>query len=284
MIKLFIFGMGYSSQWVAKAVRDRGGQVIGTTRDGRAESLDFADDDQVEKALADATHILSSVPPLNESDPVLDRYGAAICQSHARWIGYFSSTGVYGDTGGAWVDESTTIGWGRRSARSTADLRWQSLGAAVSVLRLPGIYGPGRSPFERLRQGKAHRIIKPGQVFSRIHVEDIASGVIAAMAGAPGVYNLADDYPAPQNDVIAYAAALIGQTPPPLQTIEEAALSPAARAFYAENRRIANGKAKRLLGWAPRYPDYRAGLRALIATTRPTSASAQPDAASKDQS
>lgn len=284
MIKLFIFGMGYSSQWVAKAVRDRGGQVIGTTRDGRAESLDFADHDRVEKALADATHILSSVPPLNESDPVLDRYGAAIRQSHARWIGYFSSTGVYGHTGGAWVDESTTIGGGRRSARSTADLRWQSLGDAVSVLRLPGIYGPGRSPFERLAQGKAHRIIKPGQVFSRIHVEDIASGVIAAMAGAPGVYNLADDYPAPQNDVIAYAAALIGQTPPPLQTMEEAALSPAARAFYAENRRIANGKAKRLLGWAPRYPDYRAGLRALIATTRPTSASAQPDAASKDQS
>lgn len=283
MIKLFIFGMGYSSQWVAKAVRDRGGQVNGTTRDGRAESLDFADHDRVEKALADATHIFSSVPPLNESDPVLDRYGAAIRQSHARWIGYFSSTGVYGDTGGAWVDESTAIGRGRRSERSTADLRWQSLGDAVSVLRLPGIYGPGRSPFERLAQGKAHRIIKPGQVFSRIHVEDIASGVIAAMAGAPGVYNLADDYPAPQNDVIAYAAALIGQTPPPLQTMEEAALSPAARAFYAENRRIANGKAKRLLGWAPRYPDYRAGLRALIATTRPTSASAQPDAASKDQ-
>lgn len=284
MIRLFIFGMGYTSQWVAKAVRERGGHIAGTTRDGRGGSLDFADHVRVEKALADATHILSSVPPHDESDPVLDRYGTAIGQSSARWIGYFSSTGVYGDTDGAWVDESAAIGRGRRSARCAADLRWQALGKPISILRLPGIYGPGRSPFERLARGMAHRIIQPGQVFSRIHVEDIASGVIAAMAGAPGIYNLADDQPAPQNDVIAYAAGLIGQTPPPLQTIEEAGLSPAARAFYAENRRIANGKAKRLLRWSPRYPDYRAGLRALIATTRPASASAQPEAASNDQS
>jgi len=211
---------------------------------------------------------------------VLDRYGAALA---GKRLGYLSSTGVYGDTGGAWVDESAPVGGGRRSARVTADAAWQALRSDVRVFRLPGIYGPGRSALDRVADGKAHRIDLPGQVFSRIHVDDIVSGVIAALKGPPGIYNLADDQPASQNAVIGHACDLLGLPHPPLQTIEEAGLSPAARAFYTEKRRVANGKAKRLLGWAPSYPDYRAGLRALSAMTSPASASAQPIAASGDQ-
>ncbi|MBU2342178.1 MAG: SDR family NAD(P)-dependent oxidoreductase, partial [Alphaproteobacteria bacterium] len=153
---------------------------------------------------------------------------------------------------------------GRRSARAECDSRWLELGARV--FRLPGIYGPGRSAFERVREGKAHRIDLPGQVFSRVHVEDIASGVVAAIKhDAPaGAYNLADDLPTSQNAVIEEACRLLGIDPPPLQSIEQAGLSPMARGFYAENRRVANGKASRVLGWSPAYPTYREGLRGLL--------------------
>jgi nucleoside-diphosphate-sugar epimerase len=210
---------------------------------------------------------------------VLARYGDAL---KARWLGYLSSTGVYGDTGGAWVDESAPTlldqaGTGRRTARAEADAAWLSLGARV--FRLPGIYGPGRNALERVREGRAHRIDLPGQVFSRVHVEDIAAGVLAAFQAPPGAYNLADDLPASQNAVIEEASRLLGQAPPPLLSLEEANLSPPARAFYGENRRVANGKAKRVLGWGPRYPDYRAGLLACLAAERATvgpAASAHP--------
>jgi nucleoside-diphosphate-sugar epimerase len=205
------------------------------------------------------------VPPDEAGDPVLARYGDRLRASPAGWIGYLSSTGVYGDTGGAWVDESAPIGRGRRSARSIADLAWRSLGRPVHIFRLPGIYGPGRSALDRIREGRARRIADDDQIFSRVHVDDIVSGVIAGMASPAGIYNLADDWPCPQNDVIEHGCALLGVAPPPLQTLEEAGLSPAARAFYAENRRVANGKAKRVLGWRPLYPDYRAGLRACAA-------------------
>ncbi|MBT8428247.1 MAG: SDR family NAD(P)-dependent oxidoreductase, partial [Erythrobacter sp.] len=170
-----------------------------------------------------------------------------------------------GDAAGAWVDESSPTGTGRRSARSEADGLWLELGARV--FRLPGIYGPGRSIFERLEQGKAHRIDMPGQVFSRCHVDDIAAGVVAALTGdAPeGAYNLSDDLPASQNCVVEEACRIMGVEPPTLQTIEEADLSPMARGFYAENRRVANGKAKRVLGWEPRFPTYREGLAAIRA-------------------
>lgn len=196
---------------------------------------------------------------------MLDRYSDAL---GGKWLGYLSSTGVYGDTGGAWVDESGPVGTGRRGARAVADLRWQGLDARV--FRLPGIYGPGRSALDRVRAETAHRIDLPGQIFSRIHVDDIVSGVLAAIIrDAPaGAYNLADDCPTSQNAVIEEACRLLGTSPPPLQTLEEAALSPAARGFYAENRRVANGKARRVLGWSPRYPTYREGLANLVQAPR----------------
>jgi nucleoside-diphosphate-sugar epimerase len=280
-VKLLIFGMGYTSKVIAAQLRAAGWEVVGTGREG---TLRFDDREAVLGALAGASHVLSSVPPVREGgDPVLDSYGEALVGAPATWIGYLSSTGVYGDVDGAWVDETAEVGTGRRSARTAADLAWQDLDARVRVFRLPGIYGPGRSALDRVREGHAKRIALQGQVFSRVHVEDIASGVIAGMDGPAGVYNLGDNEPSSQNAVIEEAARLLGALPPPLQTLEEAALSPMALAFYAENRRVANGKARRVLGWRPAYPTYREGLRALNATTSPIIASAAPAPASGDQ-
>lgn len=256
MTSLFIFGLGYSARVIARHLHARGWTVEGT---GSAAALAFDDDQGVRAALGRASHVLSSVPPAEGRDPVLARYGDELRHG---WIGYLSSTGVYGDTGGAWVDETAPTGGGRRSARAEADKSWLDRGARV--FRLPGIYGAGRSALDRVRQGKAHRIAIPGQVFSRIHVDDIASGVIAGLVAPPGAYNLADDLPCSQNLVIEEAARLLGLPEPPLQSLEEAELSPMARAFYAENRRVANGKAKRVLGWTLRYPTFREGLRSLI--------------------
>ncbi len=275
-MNLFIFGLGYSAGVLAQRLRGRGWQVDGT---GRGGTIAFDDTATVQAALARASHVLSSVPPGRDgADPVLARYGAGL---RAPWIGYLSSTGVYGDCGGSWVDESAAIGIGRRTARSEADLAWQALGARV--FRLPGIYGPGRSAFDRLRDGTARRLIAPGQVFSRVHVADIAGGVIAGLAGPVGVYNLADDEPCDQNAVIEEAARLIGAPLPPLVPLDEAGLSPMARAFYAENRRVANGKARRVLGWRPAFATYREGLRDLSASTSPISDSAAPPILSADQ-
>jgi nucleoside-diphosphate-sugar epimerase len=269
-----IFGLGYSATMIAARLRERGWTIRAT---GRTGDLDFADRAGVLAALAGVSHVLSSVPP-DARDPVLDAYGDAL---GGRWLGYLSSTGVYGDTGGAWVDESAPIGSGRRSARAAADLAWQARGARV--IRLPGIYGPGRSALDRALAGAAHRIDVPGQVFSRVHVDDIAGGVIAALEAPPGVYNLADDEPASQNAVIEEACRLLGREPPPLLALADAGLSPAARAFYSENRRVANGKARRVLGWRPAYPSFREGLRALKAMTSPASATSAPDTASAVQ-
>ena len=276
MPQMLIFGLGYTAKVLAARLRGEGWTVHATGRDG---DCDFADRAGVESALGESSHVLSSVPPVPVGgDPVLDVYGAML---GGKWLGYLSSTGVYGDTGGAWVDETAPIGTGRRTARSEADLAWQAAGA--HVFRLPGIYGPGRSPLDRVASGAAHRIALPGQVFSRVHVADIASGVIAGFAAPAGVYNLADDLPVSQNAVIEEACRLLGRAPPPLLSLEEANLSPMARAFYAENRRVANGKARRVLVWAPLYPTYVAGLRALSATISPASASAPPPAASAVQ-
>lgn len=257
---LFIFGLGYSAKRIRAVAEGRGWRVTAT---GHAGELAFDDEARVRAALALASHVLSSVPPDGAGDPVLARYGDAL--SH-DWLGYFSSTGVYGDTRGAWVDESAPAGGGRRSARAAADAAWLERGARV--FRLPGIYGPGRSALDRVAQGRAHRIDLPGQVFSRIHVDDIASGVGAAFDAPAGAYNLADDLPASQNAVIEEACRLLRAAPPPLRSLADADLSPEARAFYAENRRVANGKAKRVLGWQPRYPDFRSGLRACLRSVR----------------
>lgn len=258
MGNLFVFGMGYSAERIAKALAAKGWGVAGT---GRGGAIPFDDARAVGAALARASHVLSSVPPDDERDPVLARYGGAL---DGRWLGYLSSTGVYGDTGGAWVDERAPVGGGRRSSRTEADARWLALGARV--FRLPGIYGPGRSPLDRVRAGTAHRIDLPEQVFSRVHVEDIAGGVVAAIEAdaPPGAYNLADDEPASQNAVIEHACRLLDRPLPPLQSLDEANLSAMARGFYAENRRVANGKLKRLTRWTPQFPTFREGLVSLV--------------------
>ncbi len=217
----------------------------------------------VKRALSQAGFVLSSVPPARDTgeDAVLQRYGEYLGEG---WLGYLSSTGVYGDREGAWVDEHTPTGGGRRMARAACDAAW--LSRYARVFRLPGIYGPGRSALDRVRAGTAHQIAMPGQVFSRVHVDDIVSGILAAFAkGAPpGAYNLADDLPCSHNRVTVEACRLLAVPPPPLQTMDEAGLSAMARGFYAENRRVANGKAKRVLGWQPRYPTYRQGLQAIL--------------------
>lgn len=278
MPNLLIFGLGYTAARLAARLQGEGWHVCGTSRDGRAGSIAFDDAARVGAAIGQATHILSSIPPGDAGDPVLTVYGTALVGSSA-WTGYLSSTGVYGDAAGSWVDESMAANGGRRSARNAADAVWLARGARV--FRLPGIYGPGRSALDRVASGQAHRVNLAGQVFSRVHVDDIVAGVIAAFDAPAGAYNLADDDPCSQNDVVDFAARLLGCEPPPLVGIET--LSPMARGFYAENRRVANGKAKRLLGWRPAYPDYRVGLRALSAITSPAIASPAPIIASGDQ-
>ncbi len=261
---MLIFGMGYTAARLAEALRGQGWQVTGTKRMSGGDAVAFDDRHAVLSALDNATHILSSVPPLAEGgDPVLASYGEDIAKSASRWIGYLSSTGVYGDKKGAWVDESAPVGEGRRTARAEADLAWQTLRGDVRVFRLPGIYGPGRSALDRVHEGKSHRIDLPDQVFSRIHVDDIVSGVIASFAGLAGVFNIADDRPASQNAVIEHACDLLDHAWPHLQSLDDAGLSPMARGFYAENRRISNRKAKRLFGWTPTYCDYKQGLAAI---------------------
>ncbi|MEH3105827.1 MAG: SDR family NAD(P)-dependent oxidoreductase [Sphingomonas fennica] len=275
MPSLLVFGPGYTASRIAAALPGWRIETVG--RRGMADSAAVA------TAIGRATHILSSVPPEGEGDPVLRLHGAALAAAPAGWIGYLSSTGVYGDAGGGWVDEAAPLN-GRRGPRVAADLAWQALHPAVRVFRLPGIYGPGRSMLERVAEGKAHRIDLPGQVFSRIHVDDIVGGVRASIACGPaGVYNLADDRPAHQNDVVAEACRLTGRPLPPLQSLDEAGLSPMARAFYAENRRVAAGKARRLLGWRPLHADYRAGLRALSANSSPAKTSTAPVTLVADQ-
>jgi nucleoside-diphosphate-sugar epimerase len=260
--KMLIFGMGYTASRLAEHLRAIGWEVTGTRRMRGGDAMALDDRVAVLTALEQASHILSSVPPTGEGgDPVLEQYGTEIAASGAQWIGYLSSTGVYGDTGGAWVDETAAIGTGRRTARAAADALWAALG---HVFRLPGIYGPGRSALDRVRNGKAHRIDLPNQIFSRVHVDDIVSAIIASFAAPRGIYNLADDLPCSQNAVIEHACLLLGLQPPPLQNVDDAALSPMARAFYAENRRVSNGQAKRMLRWLPYYSDYKQGLDAIF--------------------
>ena len=257
MPRMFIFGLGYTAARLAAVLEAQGWEVIST---GSAGTLRFDDATNVRLALADSDQVLSSVPPGADGDPVLEVYGEALI---GKRLTYLSSTGVYGDTQGAWVDESAPTGTGRRTARAEADAAWLARGARV--LRLPGIYGPGRSALERVEEGKAHRIALDNQVFSRVHVDDIVSAVVLALDAPAGAYNIADDLPCSQNAVIEHACQLLHRPFPPLQSLDEAGLSPMARAFYAENRRVANGKARRALGWQPRFPTYREGLASLLA-------------------
>jgi len=276
---LLSFGHGYSARALARRLLPRGWQVYGTTRSPeRAEHLRAEgitpllwDSDDVADALDAATHVLSSAAPTEAGDPVLARHRAAIAAAAPRldWTGYLSTTGVYGDHQGGWVDEETplTPSTERGRRRVAAEAEWRSVpGLPLHIFRLAGIYGPGRGPFEKVRQGTARRIVKPGQVFSRIHVDDIAQ-VLEASIGRPrpgAVYNLCDDDPAPPEDVIAHAAELLGLPVPPAVPFGEAEMSPMARSFYAESKRVSNRRIKEALGVRLIHPDYRSGLRALL--------------------
>lgn len=262
---LLIFGLGYTTTRLAGQLRANGWRVTATRRRADPDALAF-DDAGVAAAIGSATHILSSVPPVDDADPVLVRYGALLAAAPARWVGYLSSTGVYGDAGGAWVDEASPVGFGRRSARAAADLAWQNLRDDVRIFRLPGIYGPGRSAIDRVRSGSAQRIDAPGHRFSRIHVDDIGRCVEASFdRGGPGVFNVADAEPAPNADVIDYACDLLGVAYPPLEPLATARMSPMARGFYAESRQVASARIGRDLGVTLAYPDFRSGLRACLA-------------------
>jgi nucleoside-diphosphate-sugar epimerase len=257
-MRLLIFGLGYTASRLAERLRAEGWRIVGTRRVADSGALAF-DDPAIADEIAQATHILSSAPPDADLDPVLTRYADMLRTAPATWIGYLSSSGVYGDTGGAWVDESAAVGAGRRSARAAADLAWQALRPDVRIFRLPGIYGPGRSALDRVA---APRVDAPGNLFSRIHVDDIVGAVIASFDVGPGVWNIADDRPATSRAVAEHACDLLGRLYPPLVAPE--ALAPQARAFYSERRRVANGKMKRDLGYRLRYPSYRDGLRACL--------------------
>lgn len=278
--RLFIFGLGFSARVIARAALAKGWQVAGTTRSGQAQGLDdltvypFDRDHPLpEDALKGATHVLSSVPPDDLGDPVLQAIGPHLQKLDPRWVGYLSTTGVYGDRDGGWVDEKTELApdLERSRRRVEAERAWMDSGLAVHVFRLAGIYGPGRSAIDTVRQGKARRIVKPGQVFSRIHVDDIAQVVLASMRRPqPGrVYNVCDDDCAPPQDVIAHACALLGVEPPPELDWEQAqaTLSPMALSFYADNKRVRNDRIKDELGIVLRYPSYRQGLAAILAET-----------------
>ena len=278
---LLSFGHGYTARALARRLVPQGWRVIGTTRSPeKAETLAAEGVEHLvwpgadmRPALAAASHVLVSAGPDAGGDPVLAalRDDLAAVAGKLDWLGYLSTTGVYGDHGGGWVDEATPVtpSTRRGALRAAAEQDWQALaaetGLPLHIFRLAGIYGPGRGPFAKLRAGTARRIVKPGQVFSRIHVEDIAQALAASMVRPdPGaIYNLCDDEAAPPEDVIAYGAELLGLPVPPAEPYETAEMTPMARSFYAESKRVRNDRIKRELGVVLKYPDYRAGLRAL---------------------
>ncbi|MEZ5851441.1 MAG: SDR family oxidoreductase [Hyphomicrobiaceae bacterium] len=287
MSDLLCLGLGYSARMVATRLAREGWRIAGTAREAggldriadagwRALPFDAAaPSPALAAALRAATHVLVSIPPDAAGDPVLRCHGDDLRQAAGLcWIGYLSTVGVYGDHAGGWVDEATPPApVSQRSRwRVAAEAEWLAAGAAcavpVQVFRLAGIYGPGRSAIDSLRAGTARRIVKPGQVFNRIHVEDIATTVLAGMAHpeATGLFNVTDDEPAPPQDVVAFAASLLGVPPPPEMPFETAELSPMARSFYGETKRVANGRIKRALGVTLRYPSYREGLAAIMET------------------
>ncbi len=284
--RLFVFGLGYTGQVFARRLRARGWRVAGTTRSPeaatalRAEGIQALLFDRARPltdpaaALAGTTHLLASVPPDQDGDPVLAAQGPEIAAcANLAWAGYLSTTGVYGDRAGGWIDEDSALEptSARSEQRVAAERAWLDLhrthGLPVHLFRLAGIYGPGRSALDRVRAGTARRIHKPDQVFSRIHVDDIATVLEASMARPhPGrAYNLCDDLAAPPAEVVAQACALLGVEPPPLVHFEAAALSTMARSFYRDNKQVSNQRIKEELGVNLAYPDFKAGLAAILA-------------------
>ncbi|MFQ5625587.1 MAG: SDR family oxidoreductase [Methyloligellaceae bacterium] len=286
MSRLVCFGLGYSARVFAGRMRDKGWRVLGTTRSGeradalRAQGFEMclftgeAPSKEVQEALKQSTHVLVSIVPGHAGDPVLAQHANDLADAQRlEWIGYLSTVGVYGDHGGAWVDEDTPLkpSSERSVARAGAEREWLEFGAqadkAVHLFRLAGIYGLGRGPLENLRRGRARRIVKPGQMFNRIHVEDISLVLEASIARprAGAIYNVTDDEPAPPQDVVAYAAELLGVEVPGEVAFEDADLSPVGRSFYGENKRVSNARIKQELGVKLSYPSYREGMRALAA-------------------
>lgn len=285
-MKLVILGLGYSAGFFARAALAKGWEVVGTVRSAeKAGELSrqgiptlvfggFAVSSRVAAAITEADAVLVSAQPGEEGDPVLAAMSGALAAApNLRWIGYLSTIGVYGDHGGAWIDEAAECRptSARSKLRLATDEAWLGFGGttgkAVQIFRLAGIYGPGRNAIVNLREGVARRLVKPGQVFNRIHVDDIAGVLLASLERPRGgaVYNVTDDEPAPPQDVVSYAAELIGVAPPPEQPFDPAKLSPMAASFYGENKRVSNALVKRELAYAFRHPTYREALRALAA-------------------
>jgi nucleoside-diphosphate-sugar epimerase len=275
MNTLLSIGHGYSAQALARRLLPQGWQIIGTTRTEagakalRATGIDALvwPESDLSGALAKATHLLTSVAP-GDSDPVLQAIGPQIAGSPLKWVGYLSTTAVYGHHNGDWVDETTPLAptTARGAARVQAEADWTALGLPLHIFRLAGIYGPGRGPFEKVRDGSARRVHKAGQVFSRIHVDDIAHVLHAALLRPhPGIYNVCDDDPASPEDILGLAAEMLGLPPPPIVPYEQAEMTPMARSFYAENKRVRNDRIKTVLGVTLDYPTYREGLAAILA-------------------
>jgi nucleoside-diphosphate-sugar epimerase len=277
---MLFFGFGFSARALARQLDRTEWKISGTSRtaDGIAD-IEASDVHGIEfNALSsipdDVTHIVSSVPPGEQGDPVLNRFGSELARraNQFQWVGYLSTTGVYGDHGGAWVDEATALtpNTERGARRLAAEQQWLALhrdhGLPVHVFRLAGIYGPGRNTLDNLRDGTARRVVKPGQVFSRIHVEDIAGVLLASMArpNPSRAYNVADDEPCPPQDLVTFAAELLGMAPPPEIPFADARLSPMARSFFADSKRVSNVRVKSELGYNLHYPTYREGLKSLI--------------------
>ncbi len=269
---LLCFGMGYTARALAASLHE-GWKITCTVRDGEAlAGFDGVAFDDAKEALASASHVLVSAPPGEAGDPVLAHYRKQLAGSeNLAWVGYLSTTGVYGDTGGATVDEAAPSAPtnARSRWRAQAEQAWLALDIPPHIFRLAGIYGPGRSAFDQVRAGTARRIDRPGYKFSRIHVADVANVLRASMAApTPGaIYNVCDDAAAAQAEVIAHACDLLGAEAPTLIPFEAAEpdMSPMARSFWSDNRRIDNGRIKRDLGVALMYPDYRSGLAAILA-------------------
>ena len=281
-MKVFFFGLGYCARrliqrepWIEASGTARTPESVAALRREGIEAYRFDGAEAepgLEQALGEAEAIVVSIPPREGAGATLERFGPTIAASRAlRRVAYYSTIGVYGDHGGAWVDETsaTRTRTARGLARLEDEARWaaaaRARGAEADILRLAGIYGPGRNALVNLRGGESRRILKPGQVFNRAHVDDIAeiSRLVLTRDLNGQIWNVADDEPAPPQDVSAYAAALLGVGPPPEEPFDQARLSPMAREFYADNKRVSIAKAKSELGFAPAYPTYREGLKAL---------------------
>lgn len=280
-MRLFVFGYGFTARALARRLAPKGWRVLASVRDPAAigplaakgvMGVAVDDADGLTDALAGANALLITAPPGDKGCPALPALAGPLARAGAfpDWTGYLSTTGVYGDRRGGWVFETSRLSaQSMEGARRVAAERdWlevgQGMGLTVQVFRLPGIYGPSRSAFDRLRKGEARRVAAPGQVFSRIHVDDLAAGLEASIARprAGGIYNLCDDEPAANSEVVAYAAGLLGIEPPPetgLETVSQAGLR-----FYAESKRVSNARAKAELAWRPQYPTYREGLAAIL--------------------